>query len=153
MFNRTHVFAAACLGMFLFGIVFLSLGSVNNMLAERFHLDDNGIGTLTALLPFGILAGSLVFGPIVDRFGYKWLLVLCALVVFAGLEGMAFGNSKGLIQTFVFLIGFGGGGLNGATNALAADVSAGERAAKLSLLGVFFGIGALGMPFTLAALS
>ena len=153
MFNRNLVFAAACLGMLLFGIVFLSLGSVNNMLAERFHLDDNGIGTLTALLPFGILAGSLIFGPIVDRFGYRWMLVVCALLVMAGLEGMAFASSTGLIQFFVFLIGFGGGVLNGATNALAADVSEGERGAKLSLLGVFFGIGALGMPSTLAALS
>jgi FHS family glucose/mannose:H+ symporter-like MFS transporter len=153
MYRRNLVFAAACLGMLLFGIVFLSLGSVNNMLAERFHLDDNGIGTLTALLPFGILAGSLIFGPIVDRFGYKWMLIVCALLVFAGLEGMAFAGSRGLIQFFVFLIGFGGGVLNGATNALAADVSEGERGAKLSLLGVFFGIGALGMPSTLAALS
>ena len=153
MYNRNLVFAAACLGMLLFGIVFLSLGSVNNMLAERFHLDDNGIGTLTALLPFGILAGSLIFGPIVDRFGYRWMLVICALLVMAGLEGMAFAKGKGLIQGFVFLIGFGGGVLNGATNALAADVSEGERGARLSLLGVFFGIGALGMPSTLAALS
>ncbi len=153
MYRRNLVFAAACFGMLLFGIVFLSLGSVNNMLAERFHLDDNGIGTLTALLPFGILAGSLVFGPVVDRFGYKWLLIICALLVMAGLEGMAFADRRGLIQFVVFLIGFGGGVLNGATNALAADVSAGERGAKLSLLGVFFGIGALGMPSTLAALS
>lgn len=153
MYNRNLVFAAACLGMLLFGVVFLSLGSVNNMLAERFHLDDNGIGTLTALLPFGILAGSLVFGPIVDRFGYRWMLVVCALLVMAGLEGMAFAKSTGFIQFFVFLIGFGGGVLNGATNALAADVSEGERGAKLSLLGVFFGIGALGMPSTLAVLS
>jgi FHS family glucose/mannose:H+ symporter-like MFS transporter len=152
-FNRHLVFAAACLGMLLFGIVFLSLGSVNNMLAERFHLDDNSIGTLTFLLPFGILAGSLVFGPIVDRFGYKWMLVICALLVMAGLEGMAASNRKAWIQAFVFLIGFGGGVLNGATNALAADVSEGERGAKLSLLGVFFGLGALGMPGVLALLS
>ena len=153
MYRRNLVFTAACLGMLLFGIVFLSLGSVNNMLAERFHLDDNSIGTLTALLPFGILAGSLVFGPVVDRFGYQWMLIICALLVMAGLEGMAFADSQGLIQCFVFLIGFGGGVLNGATNALAADVSEGERGAKLSLLGVFFGLGALGMPSTLAALS
>ncbi len=139
--------------MLLFGIVFLSLGSVNNMLVERFHLDDNGIGTLTALLPFGILAGSLIFGPIVDRFGYKWMLISCALLVAAGLEGMAFARQQGFVQFCVFLIGFGGGVLNGATNALTADVSEGERGAKLSLLGVFFGIGALGMPGTLAALS
>ncbi len=153
MYRKNLVFAAACAGMLLFGIVFLSLGSVNNMLAERFKLDDNAIGTLTALLPFGILAGSLVFGPVVDRFGYKWMLVACALLVGVGLEGMAFAGNKGLIQLHVFLIGLGGGVLNGATNALAADVSEGERGAKLSLLGVFFGIGALTMPGTLALLS
>jgi len=153
MYHKNLVFTAACLGMLLFGIVFLSLGSVNNMLAERFQLDDNALGTLTALLPFGILTGSLVFGPVVDRFGYKWMLVACALLVGGGLEGMAFAGSKGSIQFCVFLIGVGGGGLNGATNALAADVSEGERGAKLSLLGVFFGLGALTMPGTLALLS
>ena len=57
------------------------------------------------------------------------------------------------MQLCVFAIGFGGGMLNGATNALAADVSEGERGAKLSLLGVFFGIGALTMPSAIASLS
>lgn len=153
MYRKPLVFAAACAGMLLFGIVFLSLGSANNMLAERFDLDNNAIGTLTALLPFGILTGSLVFGPVVDRFGYQWMLFAAALIVGAGLEGLAFANHKAHVQLFVFLIGFGGGVLNGATNALAADVSEGERGAKLSLLGVFFGIGALTMPGTLALLS
>jgi fucose permease len=153
MHRTSFVFAAACAGMLLFGIVFLSLGSVNNMLAERFQLDNNAIGTLTALLPFGILAGSLLFGPVVDRFGYRGMLVAAALVVGAGLEGLAFADRKGLVQVLVFLIGFGGGVLNGATNALAADVSPGARGSRLSLLGVFFGIGAMTMPGTLALLS
>jgi MFS transporter, FHS family, glucose/mannose:H+ symporter len=153
MYRNSLVFAAACAGMLLFGIVFLSLGSVNNMLADRFQLDNNAIGTLTALLPFGILAGSLVFGPIVDRFGYRWMLVAAALVVGGGLEGLASADGRRLVQLFVFLIGLGGGVLNGATNALAADVSAGARGARLSLLGVFFGIGAMTMPGTLALLS
>ena len=79
MYNRKLVFGAACLGMLLFGIVFLSLGSANNMLAERFNLDNNSIGTLTALLPFGILAGSLIFGPIVDQLatGGCWWCAPC----------------------------------------------------------------------------
>jgi MFS family permease len=153
MYRRNLVFAAACIGMILFGVVFLSLGSVNNMLAQRFQLDNNQIGTLTALLPLGILAGSLLFGPVVDRFGHKWLLIVCAVAVLVGLEGLAFAGSKTAVQFFVFLIGLGGGGLNGATNALAADVSEGERGARLSLLGVFFGIGALSMPSVLALLS
>jgi MFS family permease len=81
------------------------------------------------------------------------MLVGASLLVGVSLEGLAFAGDKGLVQLFVFAIGFGGGILNGATNALAADVSEGERGAKLSLLGVFFGIGALAMPFTLATLS
>jgi hypothetical protein len=43
--------------------------------------------------------------------------------------------------------------LNGATNALAADVSEGERGAKLNLLGAFYCIGALTPPTTFAILS
>jgi MFS family permease len=81
------------------------------------------------------------------------MLVGASLVVGAALEGMAFTGDDRLIQLFVFLIGVGGGILNGATNALAADVSEGQRGAKLSLLGVFFGIGALTIPTMLATLS
>jgi MFS transporter, FHS family, glucose/mannose:H+ symporter len=153
MYRKNLAFAAACLGMLLFGIVFLSLGAVANFLKAKFALDQTQLGTLTALLPLGILAGSLVFGPIVDRYGYKLLLILCALLVMLGLEGIAFARTFAAIQFCFLLIGFGGGILNGGTNALVADISPGERGAKLSLLGVFFGLGALGMPTILGVLT
>src|SRR6266542_2644103 len=38
-------------------------------------------------------------------------------------------------------------------NALVADISSGERGASLNLLGVFFGVGAVGVPFVLGALT
>ena len=52
-------------------------------------------------------------------------------------------------MAYVFLIGLGGGVLNGATNALVADISEQDKAARLGLLGVFYGIGALSMPTVL----
>jgi len=146
------VFAAACIGMLFFGVALLSMGSLLPAIAGRFQLDSLASGALVSILPFGVLAGSVIFGPIVDRFGYKLLLVVSALVMIAGLEALAFAPSLGVLRLAMLAIGVGGGVLNGGTNALVADISAGERGARLSLLGVFFGLGALGMPVLLGAL-
>ena len=60
--------------------------------------------------------------------------------------------TTGLLIISVLLIGLGGGAINGATNAVVADISTTGKGADLSLLGVFFGIGALGMPLLLSIL-
>ncbi len=153
MYNRKLVFSAACFGMLLFGIVLISLGSILPAITAKFTLDELTVGTLASILPFGILAGSLVFGPIVDRYGYKNLLIICAILVLAGLEMIAFAESIFFLQLSMLLIGFGGGVINGGTNALVADISTEDKGANLSYLGVFFGIGALGMPVVLGLLS
>ena len=146
MYNRTLVFASACAGILLFGASIVSLGTVNAYLTAKFSLESMAVGSLAALLPFGILAGSLFFGPIVDRYGYRLPLMIAALMILGGFETIAFTDSFAAIQFAFFLIGFGGGVMNGGTSALVADISSEGKGASLSLLGVFFGIGALGMP-------
>ena len=151
--NRRSLIAAAYFGMLIFGIVLTTLGAVLPSIIERFGIDTAVAGTLFLLMSFGIMAGSLVFGPLVDRHGYKWLLIASAALILVGLEGIAFAASLGAMRIAVLLIGFGGGVINGAVNALVADVSAeGERGAAISLLGVFFGLGAVGVPFVLGML-
>ena len=153
MYNRRWVFFAACLGMMVFGIVMLSLGTINTFITAKFQIDDLTIGSLASLLPLGILAGSLIFGPLVDRYGYKQLLIICALLIVAALEVIAYTKIFFLIRVSFFLIGLGGGAINGSTNALVADITAEKKGANLSLLGVFYGIGALGMPALIGVLS
>ena len=150
--GRRALFVVACLGMLTFGIVLTTLGSLLPSLVARFGIGKGDAGALFTLMSFGILVGSLLFGPVVDRRGYKSLLLLAVALIAAGLEGIAFAPSVGWLRAAVALIGFGGGIVNGGTNALVADVSAGERSAGLSLLGVFFGIGAVGVPFALSLL-
>ena len=152
MFNKKLIFWAACIGMLFFGIIFITLGSIAPDLKEKLSLDEIESGTLFSILPFGILVGSLFFGPIVDKFGYKILLSISCLLMFFGFEGIAYVTSQSLIKICVFLIGSGGGAVNGATNALVSDISERDKAANLNLLGVFFGIGALGMPLILGLL-
>lgn len=150
--ERRLVFTAACLGMLTFGIVITVLGAILPALITRFGVGKAEAGSLFLVLSLGNLAGSAIFGPVVDRYGYKGLLIACALFILAGLEGIAFAPTFGLLLAAVFVIGVGGGGMNGGTNALVSDISADGRSAGLSLLGVFFGLGAFVIPFVLGFL-
>ena len=146
------VFACACLGMLTFGIVLTILGAVLPSVIERFGIDKAEAGSLFLLMTFAILAASLVFGPMVDRYGYKGMMLLATVLIAAGLEGIAFAGSMDVLRMAIVVIGFAGGIVNGGANALVADISSDGKGANLNLLGVFFGIGAVGVPFVLATL-
>ncbi|MEZ4829822.1 MAG: MFS transporter [Bacteroidia bacterium] len=153
MYNYRLVFAVACFSMLLFGVVMLTIGSTLPAIIEKFQVNEADAGFLLTVLPLGVLAGSLGFGPMTDRYGHKKLLAVCAIIVMLGLEGMAFAPTWTGILLSAFFIGLGGGALNGAANGLVADISTGEKGSKLSLLGSFYGFGALGMPLVFALLS
>lgn len=152
MYNKRVVFWSACMGMLLFGIALITLGSIAPELKEKLLLNDIAAGTLFSILPLGILIGSLLFGPVADKYGYKFLMTVSCILLAAGFEGIAFTSSSGLLKVFIFIVGLTGGVINGATNALVSDISEYDKTANISLLGVFFGIGALGMPLILGIL-
>jgi fucose permease len=79
-------------------------------------------------------------------------LIVSCIFIFIGFEGIAFAPVPSLLKVCVFFFGLGGGAINGATNAVVADISLEHKGAQLSALGVSFGIGALGMPVILGLL-
>jgi len=138
--------------MLVFGIVMTVLGSILPSIIENLNINKINAGLLPLLLTFGILLGSIVFGPIIDRFGYKSLLALANILILVGLIGIAVTQSFAFLRIFIFIIGLGGGVINGSANALVADISEEGRSAGLSLLGVFFCVSAFGVPFLLGNL-
>ena len=152
-YKNNFVFIAAYIGMLTFGISMTSIGAILPNIVEKFSLSGYSAGAIVSLLPIGILAGSLTFGPIVDRYGYKFLLIICSFLVIAGLVGIAVAESFIFLQTAILIIGLGGGVINGGTNALVADISGNAKGSKLSFLGIFYGVGALGLPVILGFLS
>ncbi|HJQ19484.1 MAG TPA: MFS transporter [Gemmatimonadaceae bacterium] len=149
----TPFITIASLGMVSFGMVLTMLGASLPVIIERFGIDTIAAGGLLALLSLGVVAGSVSFGPIVDRRGYKGMLVLSFACIAIGLEVVAFAPSLAVLRLALIVIGYTGGLLNGAANALVADVATGNRSAALTFVGAFFGVGAAGVPLLLAMFS
>ena len=134
------VFIAACAGMSFFGVTMLSLGPLLGPLNAMVE----GAYALPSTMSVGIIIGTLLFGPIVDKFGYKWLLIGASIFALAGVQGLAIFGSLHPLHISIFLLGIGGGILNGLTNALVSDIyDDSKRGGRLGLLGAFYCIGAL----------
>lgn len=146
MHNKNLLFLAACAAIMLFGIACVALGTINQYLTTTFSVDKIFIGLLASLFAGGALAGSVSFGPIVDRFGYKVLMIVSLTLLLVAFQTIARTSELAVIQIMIFLLGLAGGIINGATSALVADLFVEKKGAFLSFLGVFWGVGALSLP-------
>jgi FHS family glucose/mannose:H+ symporter-like MFS transporter len=152
--SNTVLSSAAYAGMFVFGIVMALLGAILPSLASRLEFHTADIGTLFLAMNAAMLVSSMVLGLAMDRFGMKPPMALGPLLVAAALAMVVRAQAFAELLPAVVLLGVGGGALNGATNTLVADLHDDPRrkSAALNVLGVFFGFGALFLPFTLGAL-
>ena len=80
--STAPIFTAACAGMSFFGVTMLSLGPILGPLNAMVE----GANALPSTMSVGIIIGTILFGPIVDKFGYKWLLILASLFALAGVK-------------------------------------------------------------------
>jgi len=140
--------------MFVFGVVMALLGAILPSLSARLHFETAQIGILFLVMNGGMLASSLVLGLVMDRFGMKLPQAVGALLGASTLLLVAGASSFASLLPMVVLLGIGGAALNGGTNTLVADLHADARSksAALNRLGVFFGFGALSLPFAIGSL-
>lgn len=153
MKNRKIAFISVFTGIFLFGVSMVIIGSTLPVLKERFGMSDVEAGGLFSILPLGLLVGSVAFGPIADKYGYRWVLAVASVLLSLGFLGIAHAGSVNLLRICIFLFGIGGGVMNGASSALVSDLSEKEKKiTNLTWLGAFFGIGAFFMPMALSVI-
>jgi fucose permease len=140
--------------IFVFGIVMALVGAVMPVLTGRLSLDLGDVGTVFLVTNGSMLVAVLLVGPTIDRFGMKPPLALGGLLVAVALALVSRATGLTSLLPAVALLGLGGGALNVGANTLVADLHDDPegKAAALNLLGVFFGFGALLMPFSIGAL-
>ena len=139
-YSRSLVALAACLGCGFFGVTMFFWGSMLPTIRESI----TGVDNLPWVLTGGIIAGTAICGAVMDRYGYKWLLVLSSLALACGLSGFIFTQNLPLLYISTFLIGAGGGVLNSETIAIISDIyDDSKRGSMLSILGGSYCLGSL----------
>lgn len=128
--------------MFVFGAVLLLMGS----LLPSLKMSSARAGSLGSIPVIGILAATILIGPLLDKFGAKPPLVVALALIAGALAIMPSLRSFAALAAAAFVYGIGGGVLNTATNALVSDLSASGRGAALNLLGFSFSLGAIVAP-------
>jgi fucose permease len=138
---------AACLAIFVYGMVASMLGTIIPGLASQFNLTNVQIGYVALSQGVGLASASLAVGALMDKRGKKAGLLLGLGLILAGLLQLAHPFGVHTIMGGIFIVGMGGSMVIVGANALGSDVSEVRRASVLNFLNVFVGLGGLATPF------
>ncbi len=147
--HRTALVATVNACMFVFGVVLLLMGS----LLPTLKVSSARAGSLGSFPLIGILAATILIGPILDKAGAKRALAVSLALIAAALVIMPSLLSFPALALAALIYGVGGGVLNTATNALISSLSASGRGAALNLLGFSFSLGAITAPLLMSLLT
>ena len=143
---------AGFLGVFVWGSIAGLLGAILPGLRERAGISLDESGAMFIALSSGLVAASLISGPLIDRTGKKPVLCTAVSLVIVALLAFEFVNVLPGLLLLAFMMGAGGSALVTASHALVADLNTGHRASALNLLDLFFGVGAFVTPFAIVPL-
>ncbi len=145
---RERLYAVACAGMFVFGMI---LGLPGTVLGQpdtvaQFGLTLADRGLLISTMFAGLLIGSLLSGPLVDTMGQRGALVVSSALVAVFLPLLAFASSGIVAASALLALGVASASINTAANAISSELFADERARRMNGIAIMVGLGGLAMP-------
>ncbi len=140
--RRRRLVVAGQIAFLPTGVLTTLLGPMLPILTVRWGLSDKQAGSLFPIQFLSQLTGVLLSGVMVARFGFRPVFLL-GLLLMAGGVGTLYLGSPWLGMASVAVYGLGLGLVIPTDNLMVAEVSTGSRAAAVSLLNFFWGIGAV----------
>jgi len=136
--------AASYLVMLVFGMANGSIGPLLVPIADSFKLRIAEVGYPVVLNSMGFFSAGIFISFVWRVYRARFLLTFFSLFFLFSLLSMVFlHNSMEVILPLLFFIGLSGGVLHGSTNSLFSEVYVNSRARYLSILLMFFGLGAV----------
>jgi FHS family glucose/mannose:H+ symporter-like MFS transporter len=134
--------------MFVFGMILGLPGTVlgQSETVEQFGLTLADRGLLISTLFAGLLGGSLLSGPLVDRIGQRAALALSLSLVAVCLPLLAVAKGAAVAASALLLLGLASASTNTASNALSSELFPHERGRRMNGIALMVGLGGLTMP-------
>lgn len=142
--QQWFVVALAVLLNMLDGFDVLALAFTAKSIKTEMGLSDTQIGTLMSAGLFGMTAGSLLLGPLADKFGRRPLLLLSTALSALGMLMTYFAQSTEMIAISRVITGIGVGGILPCTNVIVSEYANKKwRGLAIAIYAAGFGVGAM----------
>jgi fucose permease len=142
----------ALLSVFGLGIAFSVIGALKLELVKQLKIDDAQFGKLISALMFTSIFVVLIFGPLVDMFGYRPVAIAGFLLGAVALFMLVSSRSYGAAILSCVALGAGAMCMNLGNTLIPMVLFPGNPAAASNFGNVFFGIGAFITPFLVGLL-
>ncbi len=146
MKNRKKLTYLSYLYLVSYAFTTTSIGACNKPIAVAFHLKDNAMGMLLAWLFGGFVVASLICSYFIQRRGIKKTMLGSIAILGLALVGTGLSWNSWILFPMMLCIGIGGGAVEGAVNALIAEMYPDTRVSSLNLMHIYFGVGAFTWP-------
>jgi fucose permease len=140
--SRRYILALTCILFFSLGLMTAALGPLLPTLAGQTGVDLAAVGSVFTGIFFGALAAQIISGPLGDRWGQVWVVLIGAGVIMIGTFLMSFSDTLPLLLTMSVLAGFGHGSVDLGGNVWIAQLFNHRSVSAVNLLNFFFGLGA-----------
>jgi FHS family glucose/mannose:H+ symporter-like MFS transporter len=137
----------ALLSVFGLGIAFSVIGAFKLELVKQLNIDDARFGKMISALMFTSIFVVLIFGPLVDMFGYRPVAIAGFLIGAIAEFLLVSSRSYGTAILACILLGIGAMCMNLGNTLIPMVLFVGNPAAASNFGNVFFGIGAFITPF------
>ncbi|HSG50366.1 MAG TPA: MFS transporter, partial [Longimicrobiales bacterium] len=136
--NASRLFLGSCMALIATSVAFATVGAIMLALKGEFVLDNAQVGWIGGAALWGFAVSQLVFAPLADTLGMRFLLRLSFLGHLAGTVVMMFAGGFWPLFTGALIIAMANGLVEAACNPLVATLFPDNKTVKLNQFHVWF---------------
>lgn len=136
--NSKRLFLGSCFALIATSVAFAMVGAIMGPIKEVFILTNEQVGLIGGAALWGFPITIVIFGPLCDTLGMRFLMRLAFLCQFAGVLLMILANGFWMLFFGALIIAMGNGLVEAACNPLVATIYPDRKTEMLNKFHVWF---------------